>query len=53
MPVLHVVSAAELNASWLSKFYVVGLTAGTSTLDETIAAVHKVLVDLPTAGTSA
>jgi len=53
MPVLHVVSAAELNASWLSTFSVVGLTAGTSTLDETIAAVHKVLVDLPTAGTSA
>jgi len=44
MPVLHVQDAAELDATWLAHYTVVGLTAGTSTLDSTIAEVHDALV---------
>lgn len=51
-PVLHVTSVAELDAAWLSLFSVVGLTAGTSTLDQTIAEVHDALVNSPAANTS-
>ena len=46
MPVLHVQSAAELDASWLAQYAVVGLTAGTSTLDSTVAEVHDALVGM-------
>ena len=49
MPVLHVTSAKELDAMWLSPFSVIGLTAGTSTLDQTIAEVYQALVNLPAA----
>jgi 4-hydroxy-3-methylbut-2-enyl diphosphate reductase IspH len=45
MPMLHVNSAAELDPAWLAQFDVVGLTAGTSTLDETIAEVLRALVN--------
>jgi 4-hydroxy-3-methylbut-2-en-1-yl diphosphate reductase len=44
MPVLHVQSSAELDAAWLARYSTVGLTAGTSTLDSTVAEVHDALV---------
>lgn len=43
-PVLRVQSAADLAPQWFQGFAVVGLTAGTSTLDETIDEVHRALV---------
>lgn len=43
--VMHVTRAAELDAEWLAPFDTVGLTAGTSTLDETVAEVYAVLVN--------
>jgi 4-hydroxy-3-methylbut-2-en-1-yl diphosphate reductase len=44
-PVLHVRNAADLDRSWLGAFRVVGLTAGTSTLDQTIEEVHRALLE--------
>jgi 4-hydroxy-3-methylbut-2-enyl diphosphate reductase len=41
LPVAHVQSAADLDAKWARRFRVVGLTAGTSTLDSTIDAVQR------------
>jgi 4-hydroxy-3-methylbut-2-en-1-yl diphosphate reductase len=49
MPVLHVASAIDLDVSWLSLYSVVGVTAGTSTLDDTIAEVYEALVNSPVA----
>jgi len=43
-PVLHVRSADELDPAWFKGFATVGLTAGTSTLPETIEEVHRALV---------
>ena len=43
-PVLHVRSAADLDAGWFRDFATVGLTAGTSTLPVTIDEVHRALV---------
>lgn len=43
LPVLHVENAAGLAPEWLRGKRVVGLTAGTSTLDVTIAAVERAL----------
>ena len=43
-PALHVQSAAELDPAWFKGFATVGLTAGTSTLPETIEEVHRALV---------
>jgi 4-hydroxy-3-methylbut-2-enyl diphosphate reductase len=43
-PVLHVQSAADLDPAWFKPFATVGLTAGTSTLAETIDDVHRALV---------
>ncbi len=43
-PALHVESAAELDAGWFKGYATVGLTAGTSTLPETIDDVHRALV---------
>ena len=40
IPARHVTCADELEASWFDRFETVGLTAGTSTLDETIDRVH-------------
>jgi 4-hydroxy-3-methylbut-2-enyl diphosphate reductase len=44
----HVQSADDIDASWFEGFDVVGLTAGTSTLDATINEVHEALLALPT-----
>jgi 4-hydroxy-3-methylbut-2-en-1-yl diphosphate reductase len=43
-PAVHVQSAADLDPAWFRDFAVVGLTAGTSTLAETIDEVHRALV---------
>jgi 4-hydroxy-3-methylbut-2-enyl diphosphate reductase len=51
-PVFHVTTAAELNREALAEFSVVGLTAGTSTLDETILEVRRALEALPAATAS-
>ena len=48
-PALHVQSAAELDPAWFKPFATVGLTAGTSTLAETIDQVHRALVWIGTA----
>jgi len=42
-PVLQVQAADELDRAWLAPFRTVGLTAGTSTLPETIDEVHRAL----------
>jgi 4-hydroxy-3-methylbut-2-enyl diphosphate reductase len=42
-PVMHVERADDLRADWFEGFEAVGLTAGTSTLDETIDDVHHAL----------
>ena len=47
-PALHVQSAADLDAAWFKGFATVGLTAGTSTLPETIDEVHRALVGFGT-----
>ncbi len=44
VPARHVEGPGELDPSWFEGVSVVGLTAGTSTLDETIEAVYKALV---------
>lgn len=41
---LHVQSAADLDPAWFHGLNTVGLTAGTSTLDETIDEVHRALL---------
>ena len=43
---LHVESARELDPAWCARFRLVGLTAGTSTLDRTVDDVHRALVDI-------
>jgi 4-hydroxy-3-methylbut-2-en-1-yl diphosphate reductase len=43
-PAIHVQRAADLDPAWFTDFDVVGLTAGTSTLAETIDEVHRALV---------
>jgi 4-hydroxy-3-methylbut-2-enyl diphosphate reductase len=43
-PVVHVQSATDLDPDWFQDFDVVGLTAGTSTLAETIDGVHRALL---------
>jgi 4-hydroxy-3-methylbut-2-enyl diphosphate reductase len=43
-PVLHVESAADLDPAWFKNLATVGLTAGTSSLDQTIDEVHRALV---------
>jgi 4-hydroxy-3-methylbut-2-en-1-yl diphosphate reductase len=42
-PAVHVQRAADLDPEWFKDFAVVGLTAGTSTLAETIDEVHQAL----------
>jgi 4-hydroxy-3-methylbut-2-en-1-yl diphosphate reductase len=39
--VFHITTADELHAEWFRNSVVVGITAGTSTLKETVAAVHE------------
>jgi 4-hydroxy-3-methylbut-2-enyl diphosphate reductase len=43
VPVVQVADASELDPSWFADFDLVGLTAGTSTLPETIDEVHRFL----------
>jgi 4-hydroxy-3-methylbut-2-enyl diphosphate reductase len=43
----HVQGPEDLRPEWFDGVETVGLTAGTSTLDETIQAVHQALVGLP------
>ncbi len=52
-PALHVSTAEELDAGWLRAFQTVGLTAGTSTLDSTIDAVHQRMLEIASDFTSA
>jgi 4-hydroxy-3-methylbut-2-en-1-yl diphosphate reductase len=47
VPVWHVQDAGELEPRALRRYQVMGLTAGTSTLDETIDAVYAALRRLP------
>jgi 4-hydroxy-3-methylbut-2-enyl diphosphate reductase len=42
-PALHVEGAEDLTPAWFAEVRTVGLTAGTSTLDETIDEVHRAL----------
>ncbi|HEX4590117.1 MAG TPA: 4-hydroxy-3-methylbut-2-enyl diphosphate reductase [Gemmataceae bacterium] len=44
IPVSHVQTAADLVADWLEQFDVVGLTAGTSTLESTIDEVERAML---------
>jgi 4-hydroxy-3-methylbut-2-enyl diphosphate reductase len=46
-PALQVESAVDLDADWFAGVDTVGLTAGTSTLNETIDEVHDALTRLP------
>jgi 4-hydroxy-3-methylbut-2-enyl diphosphate reductase len=48
VPALHVQSAADLDPAWFDGYEVVGLTAGTSTLESTIQEVHRALLAMPT-----
>jgi 4-hydroxy-3-methylbut-2-enyl diphosphate reductase IspH len=43
-PALLVQSAADLDPNWFRGIAIVGLTAGTSTLDRTIDEVHRALI---------
>jgi len=45
LTVFHIERAEELRAEWFSEALTVGLTAGTSTLKETVAAVHARLTE--------
>ena len=47
VPAFHVQSAADLDTNWFRGCRVVGLTAGTSTLDETIQEVRQALSAMP------
>jgi 4-hydroxy-3-methylbut-2-enyl diphosphate reductase len=47
-PALHVESADDLDPAWFGDIHTIGLTAGTSTLDETIDEVHRVLEQMTT-----
>jgi 4-hydroxy-3-methylbut-2-enyl diphosphate reductase len=48
----HIQTAADLRREWLTGIETVGLTAGTSTLDETIDEVHEALLALGEAATA-
>jgi 4-hydroxy-3-methylbut-2-en-1-yl diphosphate reductase len=52
VPAFHVQSAADLEANWFRGCQVVGLTAGTSTLDETIEEVQQALVAMSSVPTA-
>jgi 4-hydroxy-3-methylbut-2-enyl diphosphate reductase len=47
IPAFHVQGAADLDPAWFEGVETVGLTAGTSTLDETIEEVYQALHRLP------
>ena len=44
LPYQHIETAEELDLEWARRFRILGLTAGTSTPDEVIAAVHRRLL---------
>jgi 4-hydroxy-3-methylbut-2-enyl diphosphate reductase len=44
VPAVHVQTAADLDRDWLAQFRIVGLTAGTSTPEDTIDEVYRALV---------
>ena len=46
LPAIHVQGPDDLESSWFAPFEVVGLTAGTSTPDATIEAVHRALLEI-------
>ena len=46
LPAYHVQSGADLRPEWFDGMETVGLTAGTSTLDESIDEVHQALVHM-------
>ncbi len=46
VPVLHVQTACDLDANWLSQFGLIGLTAGTSTPDGTVDDVYRALLQI-------
>ena len=48
MPALQVESADELDPAWFGDTRTVGLTAGTSTLDDTIDEVQRALEQIET-----
>jgi 4-hydroxy-3-methylbut-2-enyl diphosphate reductase len=50
VPAVHVQTAADLNPAWLGRFRMVGLTAGTSTLPETVEEVYRALVHFEAPG---
>ena len=48
VPALHVQNSTDLDPAWFESYEVIGLTAGTSTPENTIAEVHQALLALPT-----
>jgi len=46
VPALHVTCADEIDPDWFGDAKTIGLTAGTSTLDDTITAIHKRLEEI-------
>ena len=52
-PAVHVQTAADLDPAWFRGVAVVGLTAGTSTLAETVDEVHRALVWIGSAANGA
>ncbi|MFO0866158.1 MAG: 4-hydroxy-3-methylbut-2-enyl diphosphate reductase [Gemmataceae bacterium] len=53
LPSFHVQEAADLDPAWFLGFENVGLTAGTSTLEETIREVHQALLQMSPAAVAA
>jgi len=51
LPTFHVQSADDLQEEWFDGVEIVGLTAGTSTLDSTIVEVHETLLGIHAAAT--
>ena len=47
VPALHVQNSTDLDPAWFEGYEVIGLTAGTSTPENTIAEVHQALLALP------
>ena len=52
LPACHVVGPGDLDAGWVTRFERVGLTAGTSTLEETVNAVERRLEEMLSGGGS-
>jgi 4-hydroxy-3-methylbut-2-enyl diphosphate reductase len=48
VPALHVQNSTDLDPAWFEGYEVIGLTAGTSTPENTIAELHQALLALPT-----